>query len=140
MEIKVDKVHYDKYVEIYNDQGTQAAKEYVTMLCNMDINQFQRKMRRETDYIFNKSIKRYDKGAVQAEPFMSLEELCSNTRALSTTKEIPHNGHAFDDLVFELMRDRLIELQKFIRIDQGAKQVVVDKRLAKDQGYMLTIS
>lgn len=140
MEIKIEKAHYDKYVEIYNDQGTLAAKDYVTNLCDMDINQFQRKMRRETDYIFNKSIKRYDKGTIDAEPFMSLDELCSNTRALSMTKETRNNGHAFNDLIFELMRDRLIELQKFIRIDPVAKQVVVDKKSAKDYGYILTIS
>ena len=140
MEIKVEKVHYDKYVEIYNDQGTHAAKEYVTNVCHMDINQFQRKMRRETDYIFNKSVKRYDQGTIEPEPFMSLEELCSNTRTLRMTKETQSNEQAFNDLIFELMRDRLIELQKFIRIDQGTKQVVVDKKLAKDYGYTLTIS
>lgn len=139
MEIKIDHKHYDKYVEIYNDQGTLAAKDYVSNICGMDINQFQRKMRRETDYIFNKSIKRYDKGTVEAEPFMSLEELCS-TRSPRTTKETQSMGQAFNDLIFDLMRDRLFELQKFIRIDPGTKQVVVDKKLVKEHGYILTIS
>ena len=139
MEIKIDHKHYDKYVEIYNDQGSQVAKDYVNNICGMDINQFQRKMRRETDYIFNKSIKRYDKGTIEDEPFISLEELCS-TRSPRMGKETQSMGQAFNDLIFELMRDRLFEMQKFIRIDQGARQIVVDKKLAKDHGYILTIN
>ena len=139
MEQTIQQEHYDHYVKLYNDQGSQAAKDYVSEVCGMEINQFQRRMRRETEYFFNKSIKKYDKGSAEVEPFMSLEELCS-TQSPRTSKELSPNSPLFTDLVFGLMRDRLIELQKFIHIDKEAKQIVVDKRSAMEQGYLVKMN
>ena len=107
MEVKINSDYYDKYLEIYNDQGTSAAHDYVVNECGVKYDLFQRKMRRDTDYAFNKSIKKYEK-STSNEQFMSLEELCSTKKLepkpLRTTD--PSNLK-FDLLIIELMRDKM---------------------------------
>ena len=140
MEIKINSDFYDKYVEIYNDQGTSAAHDYVVNDCRVKYDLFQRKMRRDTDYVFNKSIKKYEKSTTN-EQFMSLEDLCSTKKPESKSHTITDTGdHNFDHLIIELMRDRLIELQKFIRFEQSSKQIFVNSKIIKECGYVLKVS
>lgn len=140
MEVKINSDYYDKYVEIYNDQGTSAAHDYVVNECGVKYDLFQRKMRRDTDYAFNKSIKKYEK-STSNEQFMSLEELCS-TKKLEPKPLLTNDpgNLKFDLLIIELMRDRLVELQKFIHFEQSSKQIIVNSKTIKECGYVLTVS
>lgn len=141
MNSTLNYTNYDMYVEIYNNQGREAAKDYVTNKCKMDLAVFQRKMRNETSYVFNRSTKKFEEQSADAQ-FMSLEDLCKtksvpvNVKPVSSP--IPSSG-GFDELVVDLMRDKLIELHRFIRLDQYSKQLVVNSKLIKDCGYFLTI-
>jgi len=131
--------NYDNYVEIYNKQGRQAAQEYVINECGLDYAAFQRKMRSETAFTFNRSTKKFELKSEEAH-FMSLDELCGikNSSSKPDSPASPRNSE-FDDLIAELMRDRITELHKFIRLDKSSKQIVVYSKAIKDNGYFLSV-
>lgn len=141
MSISLKHSNFDQYVEIYNTQSREAAFDYVTQDCNMDFPAFQRKMRSETQYIYNRSSKKFEERSEEAQ-FMSLDDLC--TKKLQTVKKDPPptegtNKPSFDEIVIDLMRDRLTELSKYIRFDQSAKQVIVDSKGLSESGYRLSV-
>ena len=133
--------NYDKYIEIYNDQGCQAAKNYVANDCGMNYAVFQRKMRNETSYVFNRSTRKFTEQSEDAQ-FMSLEDLCKTKNAVANMEPIsspPDNSGGFDELVIDLMRDRLTEVHRFIRFNQSSRQIIINSKLIKDSGYFLSI-
>ena len=133
--------NYDKYIEIYNDQGSKAAKNYVANNCGIDYAVFQRKMRNETSYVFNRSTRKFTEQSEDAQ-FMSLEDLCKTKNAVANTNPVSSalgNSGSFDELVIDLMRDRLTEMHRFIRFDQSSKQIVINSKMIKDSGYFLSI-
>jgi hypothetical protein len=139
MEVKIDKSQYDLYVEIYNTQGGVAAKDYVINECGINYDLFQRKMRRCTDYAYNRRLKKYENTTEKGQ-FMSLEELCGASK--QDQKRIcnpEYTDTKFDDLMIGLMRDRLIEIQRFIQFEPGMKKVVVNSKRLSEYGYDLTV-
>lgn len=132
---------YDQYVEIYNTKSREAAFIYATQDCNMKFPAFQRKMRNETKYVYNRSEKRFEERNEESQ-FMSLEDLCS--KKLPTVKldpsHIPVTSKiSFDDIVIDLMRDRLTAVSKYIKFDQSAKQCIINAKGLNENGYSLTV-
>lgn len=142
MQSTLSRANYDRYVELYNQSGREAAKDYVVNECQVDYAIFQRKMRSETSYVFSRSTRRFEEQSADCQ-FMSLDDLCKTRSATVNAKSSPLatiNSGTFDELVVDLMRDRLVEMHRFIRLDQGSKQIVVHSKLIKESGYFLTIT
>lgn len=141
MKSNLNNKNYDRFIEIYNNQGRHAAQTYVADECGINFGTFLGKLRSETSYIFNRGKKRYEEKSSDPQ-FMSLDDLCSkkslviNDRPVST---ILVNNGGFDELVVDLMRDRLMELHKFIHFDRCTKQLIVNSKVIKDSGYILSI-
>lgn len=132
---------YDQYVETYNTKGREAAYAYATLDCNMDFAAFKRKMRNETKYVYIRSEKRYEKHNEESQ-FMSLEDLCSKKNPkvkLSTSPISVERKTSFDEIVIDLMRDRLTEISKYIKFDQSTKQCIIYSKGLNENGYELTI-
>jgi hypothetical protein len=133
--------NFDRYVELYNTQGRDAALSYVSEECKMDYAVFQRKMRNESQYIFNRSTRMFEEHGEETH-FMSLEELCSIKTAVVQPVPTPISvagKTSFDEIVIDLMRDRITEMSKYIKFDQSAKQVIVDVKGLKESGYRLSV-
>ncbi|WP_025434675.1 hypothetical protein [Peptoclostridium acidaminophilum] len=131
--------NYDNYVEIYNKQGRQAAQEYVINECGLDYPAFQRKMRNESMYTFNRSTKKFGLKSEETH-FMSLEELCGAKPSTSKVEnQALSRNSEFDNLIIELIRDRITELHRFIRLDKSSNQIFVYSKAIKDNGYSLSV-
>lgn len=131
--------NYDNYVEIYNKQGRQAAQEYVINECSLDYAAFQRKMRSETAYTFNRSTKKFEIKSDESH-FMSLDELCGTKSSNSNTEnQALSRNTEVDDLIIELIRDRITELHRFIRLDKSSNQIFIYSKAIKDNGYSLSV-
>lgn len=141
MNSTLNRSNYDKYIEIYNQQGRVAGKNYVINECGTDYATFQRRMRKESPYTFNRSTRKFEEQGSEGQ-FMSLEDLCKAKNSAANEKSVPLTTvtrDVFDELVVSLMRDRLIEMHYFIRFEQHSKQIVVNSKMIKDSGYFLTI-
>jgi hypothetical protein len=133
--------NYDKFIDIYNKQGRQAAQGYVADECSINYGTFLGKLHRETSYTFNRGKKRFEEKAADAQ-FMSLDDLCTTKTSIENVRPVSTvlvNNGGFDELVLDLMRDRLTEMHRFIRFDRCTKQIVVNSRMIKDSGYMLSV-
>lgn len=141
MNCNLNSTNYDEFIEIYNNQGRQAAQAYVANECGVDYATFQRRMRNGTSYVFNRSTRKFEEQSGDA-GFMSLDDLCSEKNPVVNAKPVSSelcNSGGFDELVVDLMRDRLMEMHRFIRFDQSLKQIVVNSKMLKDSGYTLSV-
>ena len=141
MNNSLNRSNFERYIEIYNAQGRDAALDYVSKECNMDYAAFQRKMRSETQYIFNRSTRKFEERSEETQ-FMSLEDLCNVKQTVIKPDPPPaivSSKASFDEIVIDLMRDRLSEMSKYIRFDQSAKQIIVDAKGLKESGYRLSV-
>lgn len=141
MKNDLNNTNFNKFIDIYNKQGRRAAQSYVADECNINYGTFLGKLRSGTSYIFNRGKKRYEEKGADSQ-FMSLEDLCSKKSAIDNVRPastISVNSGGFDELIADLMRDRLTEMHRFIRIDQCSKQIVVNSKLIKDSGYILSV-
>lgn len=141
MKNDLNNTNYDRFIEIYNKQGRRAAQSYVADECSINYGTFLGKLRNETSYIFNRGKKRYEEKGADSQ-FMSLEDLCSKKSGIDNVRPVSSisvNSGGFDELIVDLMRDRLTEMHRFIRFDQCSKQIVVNSKLIKDSGYILSV-
>lgn len=141
MKNHLNNTNYDRFIDIYNKQGRQAAQSYVVDECNVSYASFLGKLRSETSYTFNRGKKRYEEKGEDSQ-FMSLEDLCSKKSAIDNVRPVSTilvNNGGFDELVVDLMRDRLTEMHRFIRFDQSSKQIIVNSKMIKDSGYILSV-
>jgi hypothetical protein len=133
--------NFKQYAEIYNTQGREAALGYVTRNCNVGFAAFRTKMRSETRYIYNRSNKKIEERSEETQ-FISLDDLCTKKPTEVKQESQPAAisiKTSFDEIVIDLMRDRLTELSKYIRFDQSAKQVIVDSKGLNEGGYRLSV-
>ncbi|MDA8223898.1 MAG: hypothetical protein M0Z35_19835 [Desulfitobacterium hafniense] len=138
----LNNTHFDKYVELFNSNGKDAAIEYITQECKTDYLAFQRIMRNKSSYVYDRSTKKY-RARNNEDQFMSLEEL-STTKAASTKKEITANANRdkviFDTILIGLMKDRLTEIAKYILFEQSSKEIHIDSERLQRDGYTLTVN
>jgi hypothetical protein len=79
------------------------------------------------------------KKIINDDVFLSMEELCTPTRNETSNITTPTINNdktvALDQLVKELLGDKLLELNKYIQIDSASKRVIVDKTALTTDGY-----
>ena len=142
---KLTNTHFDRYVEIYNSQGKEAAHEYVTQECNANYFSFQRILKNKSNYVYDRSTKSYRERSSE-DQFMSLEELCATnpTTSVPIQRELctksDHNKIIYDSIIVDLMKDRLTEIAKYMLFEQGSREVRIDSKRLKQDGYTLIIT
>lgn len=138
----INDAQFDKYVELFNSQGKDAALEYISQECNIDHLAFKRKLRSKSNYVYDRHAKKY-RVRNNEDQFMSLDELCT-TKTTSMRKAITENPNRdkviFDTLIIDLMKDRLTEISKYIVFEQSSKEIRIDSERLQRDGYTLTIN
>ncbi|WP_088187854.1 hypothetical protein, partial [Desulfosporosinus sp. FKA] len=128
-------------VELFNSQGKGVAIEYITQECNMNYLAFQRKLRNNSNYVYDRSAKKY-RVQNNEDQFMSLEELCA-TKVTPINKKINVKSNSanliFDTIIIDLMKDRLTEIAKYIVFEQSSKTIHIDSESLQRDGYTLTV-
>ena len=142
-------IDFDEFVNEINENGKNAAKTLVRDKYNLNFEQVKRRLINGTDYYFDASTRLYKHKAQASDTadFMSLEELDNQQphKVVKTTKnriDAPIGASSnsnFDEMVKELIKDRIMELSKYVSIDHASRCVVVKTDNLKLDGFDLVV-
>lgn len=133
--------------EIYNEKGKKElysllTKKYEIKNPTCVFN----RMRKKPELAYSKEQNRFFTEQVTTNPedvFMSMDELCTSKTPvyLKSTSEICEQKHneAMENLIRELIGNRLLELSRYVTLDCVSKIMHVDESSLKDDGYQLLI-
>lgn len=134
------KIDFDEFITTFNKKGKNEAITLAKEKYNLSFQQVRRRLMKSTDYFFDTSLRIYkhrDDADIENN-FMTIEELnCSKTKENFQKRLEPLPGlspsQSFEDLVKELMKDRLMELSKYVSINRETKSLIINtKNLKKD--------
>lgn len=142
-------IDFDEFVNEINKNGKNAAKALARDKYNLNFEQVKRRLINGTDYYFDAYTRLYKHKAQASDnvDFMSLEELDNQMpdKAPKTTKnriDAPTGASSnsnFDEIVKELIKDRIMELSKYVSIDRASRCVVVKTDNLKLDGFNLVV-
>ncbi len=141
-------VDFDQLVKIFNENGKEAAEEFVATEYNSSYPFIQRKLRKESNYFFNKRTRKYEIKTNDQAHFMTIEELCQEKAKANdyVEKQSPQMDSAnlandnFKSLMLYLMKDKMQELNKYIYLEQSTNQVIINLKKLKANGYNVVIN
>ena len=140
------EIDFDEFVNEINKNGKTASRALVRDKYNLSFEQVKRMLFNETDYHFDSYTRLYKHKAQASDngEFMSLEEL-DNQAPYKTIKhriDAPTGASSnsnFDELVKELIKDRIMELSKYVSIDHACRCVVIKSDSLKLDGLDLVV-
>lgn len=139
-------IDFDEFVNVFNIEGKEKAKEFADAKYNRSYEYVQRRLHKESEYYFDRGEKRYKKknARIVDAAFMSIDDLY---KGKNLTMESKPEGLVkqslqvdFEDIVMGLIKDRLTELSKYILLDHGANKLVVKASAIKDDGFELILT
>ena len=141
----IKQLEFEELAYIYNTGGKTALYDTLRDKYNKtNVHWYRKKMMENPKLEYDKESDKFRnyKKVINDDCFLSMEELCapannntSNIAPVANDKTV-----ALDQLVKELLGDKLLELNKYIQIDSSSKRVIVDKTaLTADGYYMITI-
>lgn len=130
-------VDYQKVVEIFNLNGKASAQEYVKNTYGLEFEMFSRRLLKENGYFFNRSSRKYEIKTAGEEQFMTLDDLCKvkEPKPAVNSKETEINNLGLESIIIDLMRDRIIEISKYVHIEQSSKRIVINLQNLQKSGY-----
>lgn len=143
---KLIEVDFDKLIHIFNTDGKKAAVAYVESTYGVAYAQIQKRISKETNYVFNRNSRKYEEEKKNKNPFMTMAELCQDQTtldekiAVEKATEIPQKDNRFENIILDLMKDRMLEMNKYIYLEQSSKQIIINLKLLKDHGYEVMIN
>ena len=145
--MKNKNIDLQKVIDIFNAEGKRAAAEFTEVEYNAQYTTVQRKIKEETNYIFNRTTRKYEIRDKEA-TFMTLEELCKDkpktARKINEDRSSfglnPHlNENIFKDLIVNLMKDKMQEMSKYIYLEQSTKLVLISLKKLEESGYKVVL-
>ena len=138
---KMNAEDIDEVITIINTKGHECAAQIVNQKYGMNYQAFRNRVNREGKYTYNKTLRKYELVDHQVCEFLSLEELTLRRKvSLQDTSLSTHSLNGLETLVQELIKERLLEYNTFIRFDRHAKQISINLSYFKQQGYEVTTS
>lgn len=139
-------IDFDEFVNEINENGKSAARILARDKYNLTFEQVKRRLFNGTDYFFDSDTRLYKHKAKASDTaeFMSLEELDNqmtfktNKNRIKASTEAPPNSD-FDEMVKDLIKDRVMELNKYVSIDHASRCFVVKANYLKIDGYNLVV-
>lgn len=140
-------VDFSEFVNLFNTQGKEAARLFAREKYNRSFEYVQRRLHHESEFYFDRVTKKYknkDKNIIDVE-FLSLDELDNYATQVAVTKKAePLPGlcenQSFEQLINDLIKDRMIELCKYITIDHGTRQITIKSKSIKSDGFTLIVT
>jgi hypothetical protein len=134
------EIDFDEFVTTYNEKGKSEAVILARKKYDLSFQQIRRRLNNKSEYYFDATVRLYKckKEATIESTFMTIDELHYSKYKESANKEpVPLSGpeltQNFDDLIKELIKDRLMELNKYVSINIQEKKLMVNtKNLKKD--------
>ena len=126
-----ETIDFKTIVDTYNSSGKQAAVKFVIDTYGIRYDSAIKRLRRESEYIYNQRRDRYVLKSESDSPFLSLEELETSNQLKVPKKQ------TFDtnEIVLNLIKDKFFEISKYITLEQSSKKILLNKAAAKNAGY-----
>ncbi|MBM7616353.1 hypothetical protein [Alkaliphilus hydrothermalis] len=145
---KNTEIDFDKIVKIFNEDGKEVAAAFVEAEYQSSYPVIQRKVRKETNYVFNKNTRKYEIKADKHDGFMTIEELCEGKSQPRVFEEksspkpdsIEIINDDFRSLMLHLMKDKMQEINKYIYLEQSTNQVIIQLKKLEANGYKVVIN
>lgn len=130
---KVKDIDFKTFVEIFNTQGKKAAVRHVADTYGVRYDTIVKRLRRDSEYIFNQSRDRYvlksDNGSES--PFLTVDELCNNERPKNQPVDVVDQ----DGIISSLIRDKFFEISKYVTLENSSKKIILKLDAARKAGY-----
>lgn len=130
---KLGTVDFKTFVDIFNTQGKNAAVKHVTETYGVRYDTIVKRLRRDSEYIFDQSRDRYvfksDNGSES--PFLTMEELCSNEKPKARQIDDINS----DEIISKLIKDKFFEISKYVTLENSSRKIILKLDVAKNAGY-----
>lgn len=130
-------IDYQRVVEVFNENGKTAAQDFVENTYDIKFDILSRKLLKENGYFFNRSSRRYELKSSEEEQFMSLDELCNikEQKLLANSQETKVTNFGIESIIIDLIKDRMIEISKYIHIEQSSRKIIINLQNLQKAGY-----
>jgi hypothetical protein len=126
-----ETIDFKTIVDTYNSLGKQAAVKFVIDTYGIRYDTAVKRLRKESEFIYNQRRDRYVLKSEADSPFLSLEELeTGNQLGMPKKQTIDTN-----EIVLNLIKDKFFEISKYITLEQSNKKILLNKAAAKNAGY-----
>lgn len=126
-----ETIDFKTIVDTYNLSGKQAAVKFVIDTYGIRYDTAVKRLRKESEYIYNQRRDRYVLKSESDSPFLSLEELETGNQ-LGTPKNQTIDTN---EIVLNLIKDKFFEISKYITLEQSSKKILLNMAAAKNAGY-----
>jgi len=133
-------IDFDKLVEVFNNDGRPAAERFIEDTYGVAYNIVQRRLTKETNYTYNRAIRKYVMKSSTEDVFISTDRLFKG-KSIKEPKQVTSNYIElnFNDILTDILKDRLLELSKYFSVSQSTKEISINMKLLKSSGYKLNI-
>jgi hypothetical protein len=134
------EIDFEEFINTYNKKGRKEAQALAREKYNLSFQQIRRRLNNRSDYYFDTRIRQYKhKSETSIESnFMTIDELgCCKNNENPIKDSMPLSGlgltQSFDDLLKDLIKDRLMELNKYVSINLQERRLIINtKNLKRD--------
>lgn len=141
----IDESEFPAIVEIYNRDGRKAANAYIRTNYGLKnpwsvISRIRKTPGYKYDEANNRFIIPYKRTEKQV--FMSIDDLCGNKKSQpeKTGDAVnPRNTVSMENLIHELISDRLLELSRYVTLEASSRTILIDRTSMIADGYKAVI-
>ena len=127
------EIDFEEFITTYNSKGRREAVILAKEKYNLSFQQMKRRLNNKSDYYFDAKIRLYkhkSEASIDSN-FMSIDELeCYKANESSTKESMPLSGlgitKSFDDLLKDLIKDRLMVLNKYVSINLQERRLIIN--------------
>ena len=144
-----NKIDYMEIIEVFNEGGKNKAEKLVQEKYGRQYHIVQRNIAKNTGYSYSRHTKKYELINTKEEQFLTLEELCDTPKHSSKIEEYTTRkdtsldlgivSDSFKELVLNLMKDRIQELNKFVFFEPSSKIISIDTKKLEKNGYTVML-
>ncbi len=134
------EIDFEEFIGTYNKKGRKEAQALAKDKYNLSFQQMRRRLNNRSEYYFDARIRQYkhkSEASIESN-FMTIDELgCCRNNENPIKYSMPLSGlgldQSFDDLLKDLIKDRLMELNKYVSINPQEKRLMINtKNLKRD--------
>ena len=136
---------FPELVELYNSEGRTALYDLLRSKYGMKQPYFVLQRIKDSDrfeYDSEADCFSATAGCAADDVFMDLDDLCSGqiikkSASSDTANDLPPRKSALEQLVNELINDRLLTLSKYITMDSASRTILIDQTSLSQDGYRI---
>ncbi|MDP4182571.1 MAG: hypothetical protein Q8942_15965 [Bacillota bacterium] len=132
---KLESIDFKIFVDIFNNHGKQAAIEHVTETYGVRYDTIVKRLRHDSEYIFDQSRDRYvlksDNSSENS--FLTVEELCHTDKHKTMQSDFIDS----DKIISNLIKDKFFEISKYVTLENSSRKIILKLDTARAAGYYI---